>query len=99
MREPGNLEARAAVQWAAALAGIGIDNAGTAIAHTIGHAMASLRPIHHGRAVGVAMLATLGWNAEQDPHGRFAAVAEAMGERRDAAALAPPSTACCARWG
>jgi alcohol dehydrogenase class IV len=89
VREPGNLQARAAVQWAAALAGIGIDNAGTAIAHTIGHAMASLRPIHHGRAVGVAMLATLGWNAEHDSLGRFAAVAEAMGERRDAAALAP----------
>ncbi len=87
--EPANLRARAAVQWAAALAGIGIDNAGTAIAHTIGHAMASLRPIHHGRAVGVAMLASLGWNAEHDPHGRFAAVAEAMGEPRDAAALPP----------
>ncbi len=87
--EPANLEARGAMQWAAALAGIGIDNAGTAIAHNIGHAMASLRPIHHGRAVGLAMLATLGWNAEHDPHGRFAAVAAAMGERRDAAALAP----------
>lgn len=86
---PGDLEARAAVQWAAALAGIGIENAGTAIAHNIGHALGSLRPIHHGRAVGLAMLATLGWNAQHDPHGRFAAAAAAMGEARDAAALAP----------
>ncbi len=83
--EPDDIEARSAVQWAAALAGIGIDTAGTAIAHNIGHALASLRPIHHGRAVGVAMLATLRWNAAQDPHGRFAAVAAAMGERADAA--------------
>lgn len=84
---PGDLAARGAVQWAASLAGIGIDTAGTAIAHNIGHALASLRPIHHGRAVGVAMLATLRWNASQDEAGRFAAVAEAMGGPRDAAAL------------
>jgi len=83
--EPANIEARAAVQWAAALAGIGIDTSGTAIAHNIGHALASLRPIHHGRAVGVAMLATLKWNAAHDPHGRFAAVAVAMGEDADPA--------------
>ena len=83
--EPDDIEARAAVQWAAALAGIGIDTAGTAIAHNIGHALASLRPIHHGRAVGLAMLATLRWNAAHDPEGRFAAVAAAMGERADAA--------------
>ena len=78
--EPGNLEARAGLQWAAALGGIGIDNCGTAIAHNIGHALASLRPIHHGRAVGVALLATLAWNSSRDPDGRYAAVARAMGE-------------------
>ena len=85
--EPGDLEARAGVQLAACLAGIAIDNAGTAIAHNIGHALASLRPIHHGRAVGLATLATLPWNAAEDPDGRFAAVAEAMDAERDAAAL------------
>lgn len=87
VREPGNLEARAGLQLAAALAGIGIGNTGTAIAHNIGHALASLRPIHHGRAVGVAMLATLPWNVEHDPDGRFAAVAACIGEAADAAAL------------
>lgn len=87
LERPDDLEARGGLQLAAALAGIGIDNAGTAIAHNIGHALASLRPIHHGRAVGLAMLATLPWNVAQDPDGRFAAVAEAMGAGRDAAAL------------
>ena len=79
MANPADLEARAGLQWAAALAGIGIDNTGTAIAHNIGHALASLRPLHHGRAVGLAMLATLPWNVAEDPDGRFAAVAALMG--------------------
>ncbi|WP_181702780.1 iron-containing alcohol dehydrogenase [Chthonobacter albigriseus] len=88
VQSPGDLKARAGLQLAAALAGVAIDNAGTAIGHNIGHALASLRPIHHGRAVGVAVLATLAWNAEQDPDGRFTAVASAMGEQGGAAALA-----------
>ncbi|MGE0714404.1 MAG: iron-containing alcohol dehydrogenase [Alphaproteobacteria bacterium] len=83
---PDDLEARGAMQLAAALAGIAIDNCGTAIAHNIGHALASLRPIHHGRAVGLAMLATIDWNAEAGD-ARFAAVAAAMGEREDARAV------------
>ena len=78
---PGDLAARAGLQWAAALGGIAIDNCGTAMAHNIGHALASLRPLHHGRAVGVAMLATLPWNLREDPDGRFAAVAALLGER------------------
>jgi alcohol dehydrogenase class IV len=76
---PGDLPARAALQWAAALAGIAIDNGGTALAHNIGHALASLRPLHHGRAVAVGMLATLPWNVAEDPTGRFAAVARLLG--------------------
>ena len=76
---PGDLAARAALQWAAALAGVAIDNCGTAIAHNIGHALASLRPVHHGRAVAVGMLATLPWNVADDPGGRFAAVAALLG--------------------
>lgn len=84
---PRDLEARAGLQWAAALAGAAIDNCGTAIAHNIGHALASLRPVHHGRAVGLAMRATLAWNIQGDPGGRFAAVAALMGEARDAQRL------------
>jgi alcohol dehydrogenase class IV len=83
---PGDLTARAGLQWAATFAGIGIDNCGTAIAHNIGHALASLRPIHHGRAVGVALRATLDWSvADHDP--AFAAAAAAMGAASDARAL------------
>ena len=78
VRQPANLTARGALQRAAVLAGMAIDNCGTAIAHNIGHAMASLRPIHHGRAVGFAMLATLPWNVAEDD-GAFAACAVAMG--------------------
>jgi alcohol dehydrogenase class IV len=83
---PRDLAAREALQRAAMLAGIAIDNAGTAIAHNMGHAMGSLRKIHHGRAVGLAMLASLPWNIEADD-GRFAACAEAMGEERSAKAF------------
>jgi alcohol dehydrogenase class IV len=84
MEAPDDLEARAGLQWAAAFAGIGIDNCGTAIAHNIGHALASLRPVHHGRAVGLAMMATLAWNVDGD-EGPFAAVSAAMGGAGDAA--------------
>ncbi|MBL8700885.1 MAG: iron-containing alcohol dehydrogenase [Alphaproteobacteria bacterium] len=75
-----DLVARDAVQRAAALAGVAIDNAGTAIAHNIGHALASIRSVHHGRAVGLAMLATNAWNAADDD-GRWAACAAALGAR------------------
>ena len=84
VQEPGNLAARGNLQRAAALGGIAIDNCGTAIAHNIGHAMASLRPVHHGRAVSIAMLATLPWNVAGDD-GAFATCALAMGARPDAA--------------
>ncbi|MEK0081518.1 iron-containing alcohol dehydrogenase [Benzoatithermus flavus] len=87
LEQPGDLAAREGLQRAATLAGIGIDNAGTAVAHNIGHALASLRPLHHGRAVGVAMLATLPWNVAHDPHGRWAAVAAAMGQAPEAVAV------------
>ena len=86
VREPGNLEARLAMQKSAALAGVAIDNGGTAIAHNIGHAMGSLRPVHHGRAVGLAMLASLAWNIKDDD-GRYAACAAAMGLKRSGKAL------------
>lgn len=86
--DPGDLEARQAMLLAAAYAGIGIDNAGTAIAHAIAHALAVLMPIHHGRAAGLGMLATLSWCVEEN-RDAYAAVAEAMGEPRDAASLPP----------
>lgn len=65
---PGDLEARGALLLAAARAGIAIDNCGTGVAHMIAHALASLMPIHHGRAVALAMVASLAWSMEEgDP--------------------------------
>lgn len=78
--QPGDLAAREGLLRAAALAGTAIDNAGTAAAHAIGHALASLRPIHHGRAVTMAMLGSMRWVVGQDREGRFAACAAAMGQ-------------------
>ncbi len=82
IEQPRDLEAREALQWAAAYGGIAIDNCGTAIAHALGHAMGSLRPIHHGRAVGIAMLASLPWNVEGNA--AFAGCAADLGGERSA---------------
>jgi alcohol dehydrogenase class IV len=70
--------AREGLQRSAALAGVAIDNCGTAVAHNIGHALGSLRPLQHGRSVALGMIATLDWNITGDD-GRFAAAARAMG--------------------
>jgi alcohol dehydrogenase len=43
--------------------------------------------VHHGRAVGIALNATLPWNVAEDLDGRFAAAAAAMGEPAVAARL------------
>jgi alcohol dehydrogenase class IV len=77
VNNPGNLQARGAMLLGSCLAGIGFDNTGTALAHNISHAIADLAPIPHGRATGLAMLATIGWVADGNP--AFAAVAAAMG--------------------
>jgi alcohol dehydrogenase len=83
IESPDDLEARGALLWSAAYGGVAIDNCGTAIAHALGHAMGSLKPIHHGRAVGIAMLASLPWNVEGNE--KFALCAEAMGAKASAA--------------
>jgi len=75
---PDDLEARGAVQIAAAAAGMAIDNAGTGIAHAMGHALGAIGHVHHGRAVGLCLRAAIAWNAEAGP-ARHALVAQAMG--------------------
>lgn len=75
---PDDLDARGAMQIAAAAAGIAIDNAGTGIAHAMGHALGAIGHVHHGRAVGLCLRAAIGWNAEVSP-ARHALVAQAMG--------------------
>ena len=78
VREPGNMEARAGMLDAAALAGLAIHRAGTALAHNIGHALGSLAPVPHGLAVTLAMAATTEWVLQGNRPG-FARVAEVMG--------------------
>lgn len=78
VKDPANLAARGAMLLGSCYAGIGIDNCGTALAHNISHAIADLVPIPHGRATGLAMLATIGWVAEGNPLA-FGRVARAMG--------------------
>lgn len=87
VRNGRDLEARGAMLLASCYAGIGIDNCGTAIAHNISHALASLAPLPHGRATAIGLAATLDWVAEEAPQA-FAAIAEALGGARDHRAAA-----------
>jgi alcohol dehydrogenase len=57
-----DLSSRQAMQEAAFLAGIAIDNCGTGIAHSIGHALGTRYHIAHGISVAVGMRAALEWN-------------------------------------
>jgi len=82
VREPKNIGARKAMLEAAALGGLAISKAGTALAHNIGHALGSLAPVPHGLAVTLAMAATAEWVVEGNRE-TFARVAEAMGEGAD----------------
>jgi alcohol dehydrogenase class IV len=75
---PDDIAARGAMLLASCYGGIGIDNCGTALAHNISHAVATLAPIAHGRATGLAMRATIDWVAEGS-RPAFARVAAAMG--------------------
>lgn len=73
-----DLAARGAMLLGSCYAGIAIDNCGTALAHNISHALAVLAPIPHGRATGLAMLATMEWVSLGNASA-FARVATAMG--------------------
>jgi alcohol dehydrogenase class IV len=61
VQDGADLEARSGMQEAALLAGLAIDNAGTAVAHNIGHALGSLAQVRHGRAVTIGMCASMDW--------------------------------------
>ncbi len=78
VKNPNDIEARGAMLLGSCYGGIGIDNCGTALAHNISHAVADLAPIPHGRATGLAMLATMDWVKEGNPDA-FTKVAAAMG--------------------
>lgn len=62
-----DLPSRQAMQEAAFLAGVAIDNCGTGVAHAIGHALGSLYHVPHGIAVAVGLRAALEWNVTGEP--------------------------------
>jgi alcohol dehydrogenase class IV len=73
----GNLASRQAMQEAAYLAGVAIDNCGTGVAHSIGHALGSQYHIPHGISVAVGLRAALEWNVDGQP-GAYADAAAAL---------------------
>ena len=74
---PADLSARGDLLRAACLAGQAVERAGTGVAHAFGHALGSMAPVAHGRAVGLSLRAALAWNAEAAPE-NHAAVADAF---------------------
>ncbi len=85
VKNPADREARGKVLLGACYAGIAIDNCGTAVAHTISHALAGLAPVHHGLATALGFEMTLAWLVEADT-ADLAAAARACG-LQDAAML------------
>ena len=76
--EDGNdLVSRQAMQEAAFLAGVAIDNCGTGVAHSIGHALGSLYHVPHGLSVAVGLRAALEWNVTGEPDA-YADAADAL---------------------
>jgi alcohol dehydrogenase class IV len=88
IEKPGDIKARSAMLIAATLAGFSFAQTGTGGAHAIGHALATVAGIPHGRAVTIGMEVILPWNAETSPKAH-AAVAEALGGRKRADQCAP----------
>lgn len=88
IEKPNDMTARSGMLLASTLAGLAFGTTGTAAAHSIGHALATIADIHHGRAVAIGLDAILEWNAEASPE-TFAAVAEALGSQRNPDAAAP----------
>jgi alcohol dehydrogenase class IV len=78
IEKPADIEARSGMLIASTLAGGAFAQTGTAAAHAIGHALATVAGIPHGRAVTIAMEVLLPWNAHACPEAH-AAVAEALG--------------------
>jgi len=78
VENPSDIDARSHMLVASTLAGSAFAQTGTAGAHSIGHALATLAGISHGRAVTMGMDIFLAWNTQASPE-RHAIVAEALG--------------------
>ncbi len=82
IEKPGDIEARSNMLIASTLAGFAFAQTGTGGAHAIGHALATVAGIPHGRAVTIGMEVLLPWNAEASPEAH-ATVAEALGGEKN----------------
>jgi len=98
IEKPGDIEARGSMLIASTLAGLAFAQTGTGGAHAIGHALATVAGIPHGRAVTIGMEVLLPWNAKADPEAH-AAVAEALGGEKNADQCAPVFRALIDRAG
>jgi alcohol dehydrogenase class IV len=88
IEKPADIDARSNMLVASTLAGCAFAQTGTAAAHSIGHALATIAGIPHGRAVTIGMDALLAWNAKAAPEAH-AAVAEALGASKVADQAGP----------
>ena len=61
--DDGSLEARAAVQWAAALAGLAIENSMLGAAHALANPLTAAHGLTHGQAVGLLLPHVVRFNA------------------------------------
>jgi len=66
--DPADIEARGDLLLGSCYAGVAIDQCGTAVAHMISHALASIAPVNHGFATALAFEATLPWLVEHATH-------------------------------
>lgn len=98
IEKPADIDARSGMLVASTIAGSAFAQTGTAAAHSIGHALATIAGIPHGRAVTIGMEALLSWNAEASPEAH-AAVAEALGCSKSADQCAPAFRALVERSG
>ncbi len=88
-----NVKAREDMSYAALLAGIAFNAAGTSLGHALGYAHSHIHEFPHGKSVAITMPYVLQYNAIADLH-KHARIAELMGESvaglslRDAAYMA-----------
>ena len=73
-----SIEARAAVQWAAALAGLAIENSMLGAAHALANPLTAAHGLTHGRAVGLLLPHVVRFNAP-DVGGLYADLLAAAG--------------------
>ena len=66
LEHPEDEKARMEMLIASCLAGMAIDQGGTAMGHAFGHALGSLAKVSHGRSVALGFIASLPWMLDQD---------------------------------